>query len=61
MNTLEEAKVRLRGFAAERDWDQYHSHKNLAMALIRLADKFYIDLMAAHVLRPSTWYAISNT
>ncbi|OGI66800.1 MAG: nucleotide pyrophosphohydrolase [Candidatus Muproteobacteria bacterium RBG_16_60_9] len=25
---------RLRRFAAERDWDQYHSPKNLAMALI---------------------------
>ncbi|WP_018152199.1 nucleotide pyrophosphohydrolase [Leeia oryzae] len=24
---------RLRDFAAERDWDQYHSPKNLAMAL----------------------------
>ena len=34
MNELEEVKIRLRGFAAERDWDQYHSPKNLAMALI---------------------------
>jgi len=25
---------RLRGFAAERDWDQFHSPKNLAMALV---------------------------
>ncbi|MEP7181144.1 MAG: nucleotide pyrophosphohydrolase [Betaproteobacteria bacterium] len=25
---------RLRRFAAERDWDQFHSPKNLAMALI---------------------------
>ncbi|MDZ7841659.1 MAG: nucleotide pyrophosphohydrolase [Gammaproteobacteria bacterium] len=24
---------RLRGFVAERDWEQYHSPKNLAMAL----------------------------
>ncbi len=27
-------RERLRNFAAERDWDQFHSPKNLAMALI---------------------------
>jgi len=27
-------KRRLRNFADERDWDQFHSPKNLAMALI---------------------------
>lgn len=27
-------KLRLRRFAAERDWDQFHTPKNLAMALI---------------------------
>ena len=26
--------TRLREFAAERDWDQFHSPKNLAMALV---------------------------
>jgi len=31
--SLEELAVRLREFAAERDWDQFHSPKNLAMAL----------------------------
>ena len=31
---LEELKSRLRDFAEERDWDQFHSPKNLAMALI---------------------------
>ena len=30
---LEELKHRLRGFVAERDWAQFHSPKNLAMAL----------------------------
>ena len=30
---LEELRVRLREFAAERDWDPFHSPKNLAMAL----------------------------
>jgi dCTP diphosphatase len=30
---LEALRERLRKFAAERDWDQFHSPKNLAMAL----------------------------
>ena len=34
MQSLEHIKTRLRVFAAERDWDQFHSPKNLAMALI---------------------------
>lgn len=31
---LENLRERLADFAAERDWDQFHSPKNLAMALI---------------------------
>ncbi|MFC1559056.1 nucleotide pyrophosphohydrolase [Gemmatimonadota bacterium] len=31
---LQELKTRLREFAEERDWNQFHSPKNLAMALI---------------------------
>jgi dCTP diphosphatase len=31
---LQELKLRLREFARARDWDQFHSPKNLAMALI---------------------------
>ena len=34
VESLEKIKNRLREFAAERDWDQFHSPKNLAMALI---------------------------
>lgn len=33
MRDLQELKERVRGFVAERDWDQFHSPKNLAMAL----------------------------
>jgi dCTP diphosphatase len=33
MSELETLRDRLRVFAAERDWDQFHSPKNLAMAL----------------------------
>lgn len=33
MQDLEELRERLRTFAKERDWEQFHSPKNLAMAL----------------------------
>ena len=33
MNDLEHLRNQLRDFAAARDWDQFHSPKNLAMAL----------------------------
>lgn len=32
--SLLDVRNRLRRFAAERDWDQYHSPKNLAAALV---------------------------
>jgi NTP pyrophosphatase (non-canonical NTP hydrolase) len=31
---LEQVRERLRAFVAERDWDQFHTPKNLAMALV---------------------------
>jgi NTP pyrophosphatase (non-canonical NTP hydrolase) len=34
VQSLDQIKTRLRNFAAARDWEQYHSPKNLAMALI---------------------------
>lgn len=34
MNELEELRLRISEFAHQRDWDQFHSPKNLAMALI---------------------------
>ncbi len=33
-DSLEQLRQRLARFAAERDWDQFHSPKNLSMALI---------------------------
>ena len=33
MNDMEQLRNQLRDFAAARDWDQFHSPKNLAMAL----------------------------
>ena len=32
-DTLDDLRERLAAFAAERDWDQFHNPKNLAMAL----------------------------
>ncbi|MBS4096490.1 MAG: nucleotide pyrophosphohydrolase [Sulfuricella sp.] len=34
MKTLDDLKFALRDFARERDWEQFHTPKNLAMALI---------------------------
>lgn len=34
MQEFDRFKVQLRQFADERDWDQFHSPKNLSMALI---------------------------
>ncbi len=33
MTELDDLRIRLRRFAAERDWAQFHAPKNLAMAL----------------------------
>lgn len=33
MESLEDLKQQLRTFAGDRDWDQFHSPKNIAMAL----------------------------
>jgi dCTP diphosphatase len=32
--TLEELKKRLAEFAKERDWDQFHSPRNLLLAMV---------------------------
>lgn len=34
MSDFDQLRTRIRHFAEERDWQQYHSPKNLAMALI---------------------------
>jgi dCTP diphosphatase len=34
MAELDDLKQRLRDFAAARDWEQFHTPKNLAMALV---------------------------
>jgi NTP pyrophosphatase (non-canonical NTP hydrolase) len=32
-DSVDELRLRLRAFAAERDWEQFHTPKNLSMAL----------------------------
>jgi NTP pyrophosphatase (non-canonical NTP hydrolase) len=34
IDSLDTLRARLRAFIAERDWDQFHNPKNLAMALV---------------------------
>lgn len=44
--SLTELRDELRTFAAERDWDQFHTPKNLALAL---------SVEAAELLEPFQW------
>lgn len=44
--SLESLKLQLRQFAADRDWNQFHSPKNLAAAL---------SVEAAELLEPFQW------
>ncbi len=46
MGELDDLKMRLREFARERDWEGFHSPKNLAMALI---------VEAGELLEPLQW------
>ena len=60
--SIEALRDRLRDFARERDWDQFHTPKNLSMALIaeaaELVEHFqWVDGAKSHLLeeklRPS--------
>jgi hypothetical protein len=42
--TLDELAVWLREFAAAREWEQFHTPKNLAMALAGEVDEFLAEL-----------------
>ncbi|ADD44110.1 MazG nucleotide pyrophosphohydrolase [Stackebrandtia nassauensis DSM 44728] len=44
MRTIEDLAARLRDFAAERDWEQFHTPKNLAMALAGEAGELVAEL-----------------
>jgi NTP pyrophosphatase (non-canonical NTP hydrolase) len=62
IDSIEVLRDRLRLFAKERDWDQFHTPKNLSMALIaeaaELVEHFqWVDGSSSHLLeekvRPS--------
>ncbi|AHI01810.1 NTP pyrophosphatase (non-canonical NTP hydrolase) [Kutzneria viridogrisea] len=44
MNEFEDLAARLRAFAAARDWEQFHTPKNLAMALAGEAGELVAEL-----------------
>lgn len=44
MDSIEEITTELREFVAERDWEQYHDPKNLAMALASEAGELLAEL-----------------
>lgn len=63
-NNLEQLRQRLAEFAAVRDWDQFHSPKNLAMALIaeaaELVEHFqWLTELQSHQLSPEKRQAVS--
>jgi dCTP diphosphatase len=54
--SLQELTQRVRNFAAERDWEQFHTPKNLAMALVAEAGELAAEfqwLTAAQSSAPS--------
>jgi NTP pyrophosphatase (non-canonical NTP hydrolase) len=65
MKDIAELKQRLREFAAERDWEQFHSPKNLAMAMIveaaELVEHFqWLTEAQSHALAPEQREAVAQ-
>lgn len=65
ITSLESLKNRLRDFAKERDWDQYHTPKNLSMALIaeaaELIEHFqWVDGAKSHILNSKTRISVEE-
>jgi len=65
ITSLESLRDRLRVFAKERDWDQYHNPKNLSMALIaeaaELVEHFqWVDGDTSHLLEGKTRQSVEE-
>lgn len=65
IDSLDALRDRLRGFALEREWDQYHTPKNLSMALIaeaaELIEHFqWVDGDRSHLLEDRTRQSIEE-
>jgi NTP pyrophosphatase (non-canonical NTP hydrolase) len=61
--SLEALRAQLRAFVAERDWDQFHNPKNLAMAVVveaaELVEQFqWLTLEQSEQLPPETRTAV---
>lgn len=52
VNSMDSLRLALRQFAAERDWDQFHSPKNLAIAL---------SIEASELLEHFQWMAETDS
>jgi NTP pyrophosphatase (non-canonical NTP hydrolase) len=65
IDSLESLRDRLREFAGERDWDQYHTPKNLSMALIgeaaELVEHFqWVEGGQSHLLPDKTRQSVEE-
>lgn len=65
IDSLESLRDRLREFAKERDWDQYHTPKNLSMALIaeaaELIEHFqWVEGNQSHLLEAKTRQSVEE-
>jgi NTP pyrophosphatase (non-canonical NTP hydrolase) len=65
IESLESLRDRLREFAKERDWDQYHTPKNLSMALIgeaaELIEHFqWVSGDHSHILEDKTRLSVEE-
>jgi dCTP diphosphatase len=65
IDSLESLRDCLRDFARERDWDQYHTPKNLSMALIaeaaELIEHFqWVDGDKSHLLEDKTRLSVEE-
>jgi NTP pyrophosphatase (non-canonical NTP hydrolase) len=52
LDSLDDLRERLRGFAAERDWEQFHTPKNLAMS---------IGIEAAEIMEHFQWLSAAQS
>jgi len=65
IESLESLRDRLREFASERDWDQFHTPKNLSMALIaeaaELIEHFqWVEGNQSHLLEAKTRQSVEE-
>jgi NTP pyrophosphatase (non-canonical NTP hydrolase) len=65
IESLESLRDRLREFASERDWDQFHTPKNLSMALIaeaaELIEHFqWVEGNQSHLLEDKTRQSVEE-